>query len=51
MERIRRTDVDSTDDVTKVINRIIDHINEVDDYNKVVELYNDQVIVEEKEGN
>lgn len=47
MERIRFSDVDSTDEVCKQFNKIIDHLNnkeeeqkETDEYNKKVDKYN-----------
>ena len=44
MERVRMNEVSSAMDVAKALNRIIEKINESDEYNKVVEEYNDGLI-------
>jgi hypothetical protein len=43
MERVRRTEVDSIDEVAKVFNRIIDHINLNDEHNAEVDVHNAEV--------
>ena len=43
MERIRRSEFDNTDEQVAVINRIIDELNAVDEYNKAVDKVNAEV--------
>lgn len=43
MERIRRSEFDSTDEQVAVVNRIIDQLNKVDEYNEAVEKVNAEV--------
>lgn len=44
MNRVRSGEVDTPDEVAKAINKIIDHINEVDEYNDAVEDYNGETV-------
>ncbi len=43
MEKVRSGEVDTPEEVEKVLNMIIDKINENDDYNKTVEKYNGEI--------
>ena len=49
MERVRASEVDSPEEVAKVFNKLVDHINEVDAYNAEVEEYNGETIEEDLE--
>jgi ABC-type amino acid transport substrate-binding protein len=44
MERVRENEVNTVEEVAKAFNRIIDKINENDEYNKLVDEHNDGLI-------
>lgn len=44
MERVRISDVDTPMEAAKVFNRLIDRMNENDEYNEAVEDYNGALV-------
>ena len=51
LERVRRCDVDSPVEMEKVLNRIIDQLNENEKHNDAIDSYNEQVVTENEKGN
>ncbi len=44
LSKVRSGEVDTPEEVAKAFNKIIGHINEVDEYNDAVVAYNDDTI-------